>query len=40
VIFPAEAEAIIGPTRLRIQPSDEFIQAVDALFGMKVVEVG
>jgi DNA polymerase-3 subunit alpha len=40
LIFPGEAEAIIDATRMKVQPTDEFIQAVDKLFGMKVVGVG
>jgi DNA polymerase-3 subunit alpha len=40
VVFPGEAEAIVGATRFKVQPTDEFIQAVDQLFGMKVVELG
>ena len=34
------AEAIIGGTRFRVNPSDEFIHSVNSLFGMQVVEVG
>jgi DNA polymerase-3 subunit alpha len=40
VIFPGEAEAVVGATRFKVQPSDDFIQAVDQLFGTKVVDVG
>jgi DNA polymerase-3 subunit alpha len=40
VVFPGEAEAIVGDTRFKVQPTDDFIQAVDQLFGTKVVEVG
>jgi DNA polymerase III subunit alpha len=40
IIFPNEAEAIVGPTRFRVQPSDEFTHKVNELFGMKVVQLG
>jgi len=40
VLFPNEAEALIGGTSLKVQVSDELLLAVDKLFGMKVVELG
>ncbi|MBN1204873.1 MAG: DNA polymerase III subunit alpha, partial [Myxococcaceae bacterium] len=40
VLFPGEAEALIGGTALKVQVSDELLLAVDKLFGMKVVELG
>ncbi|WP_224364046.1 DNA polymerase III subunit alpha [Hyalangium versicolor] len=40
VLFPGEAEALIGGTQLKVQVSDELLLAVDKLFGMKVVELG
>ncbi len=40
VLFPGEAEALIGGTTLKVQVSDELLLAVDKLFGMKVVELG
>jgi DNA polymerase-3 subunit alpha len=33
-------EALIGNTGVKVQASDELLQAVDRLFGMKVVELG
>jgi DNA polymerase-3 subunit alpha len=40
VLFPNEAEALIGGTALKVQVSDELLLAVDKLFGMRVVELG
>ncbi len=40
VVFPGEAEVLIGGTQLKVQISDELIAAVDKLFGAKVVELG
>jgi DNA polymerase-3 subunit alpha len=40
VLFPNEAEALIGGTSLKVQVSDELLLAVDKLFGMRVVELG
>ncbi|KFE62913.1 DNA polymerase III subunit alpha [Hyalangium minutum] len=40
VLFPGEAEALIGGTQLKVQVNDELLLAVDKLFGMKVVELG
>ncbi|MBX5481750.1 MAG: DNA polymerase III subunit alpha [Myxococcaceae bacterium] len=40
MIFPGEAEAIIGGTRFKVNPSDDFVYQVNQLFGMPVVEIG
>ena len=40
VVFPGQAEALIGSTQLRVEVSDELIHAVDRIFGEKVVELG
>jgi DNA polymerase III subunit alpha len=40
LLFSNEAEALIGNTALKVQVSDELIQSVERLFGMKVVEFG
>ncbi|MFL5354506.1 DNA polymerase III subunit alpha [Archangium sp.] len=40
LLFTNEAEALIGNTALKVQVSDELIQSVERLFGMKVVEFG
>jgi DNA polymerase-3 subunit alpha len=40
VLFKGEGEALIGNTGVKVQVSDELLQAVDRLFGMKVVELG
>jgi DNA polymerase-3 subunit alpha len=38
-VFPGEAEALIGDTRLKVAVSDDLIAQVDRLFGAKVVEL-
>jgi DNA polymerase-3 subunit alpha len=40
ILFPGEAEAIIGSTALKVQVSDELLLAVNRLFGGKVAELG
>jgi DNA polymerase-3 subunit alpha len=40
ILFPGEAEAIIGNTQLKVQVSDELLLAVNRLFGGRVVELG
>jgi len=40
VVFPGEAEVLIGGTQLKVQVTDELIAAVNKLFGAKVVELG
>jgi len=40
VLFPGEAEALIGNTSLKVQVNDDLLTAVDRLFGMRVVEFG
>ena len=39
LVFPGQAEALIGNTQLKVEISDELIHAVDKLFGEKVVEL-
>jgi DNA polymerase-3 subunit alpha len=39
LVFPGQAEALIGGTQLKVAVSDELIYAVDKLFGEKVVEL-
>ena len=40
ILFPGEAEAIIGNTALKVAVSDELLAAVNKLFGAKVAELG
>ncbi|MEN9800179.1 MAG: hypothetical protein RL653_3876 [Pseudomonadota bacterium] len=40
LVLPGEAEAIIGGTQLKVAATEEFISAVDRLFGRRVVELG
>ncbi len=40
MIFPGEAEVIVGGIKVKVNPSDEFIHQVDQLFGQKVIEIG
>jgi DNA polymerase-3 subunit alpha len=40
MIFPGEAEVIVGGMKIKVDPTDEFIHQVEQLFGQKVVEVG
>jgi DNA polymerase-3 subunit alpha len=40
ILFPGEAQALIGETRLKVSISDELLFAVDKLFGGKVAEMG
>ncbi|HYO70173.1 MAG TPA: OB-fold nucleic acid binding domain-containing protein, partial [Archangium sp.] len=40
LLFSNEAEALIGNTSIKVQVTDELIQSVERLFGMKVVEFG
>ncbi|MCI0668834.1 MAG: DNA polymerase III subunit alpha [Myxococcaceae bacterium] len=39
LLFPGQAEVIIGNAQLKVQVGDELIGAVDKLFGVKVVEL-
>ncbi len=39
IVFPGEAEVLIGNTQLKVQVGDELIEAVDRLFGQRVVEL-
>jgi DNA polymerase-3 subunit alpha len=39
LVFPGQAEALIGARELKVSVSDELIFAVDKLFGEKVVEL-
>ncbi|HLT31377.1 MAG TPA: DNA polymerase III subunit alpha [Myxococcaceae bacterium] len=39
LVFPGEAEVLIGNTRLEVQVGDELIESVDRLFGQRVVEL-
>lgn len=40
VLMPGEAEALIGNTALKVQVSDELLEAVNRLFGARVAEFG
>jgi len=40
LVLPGEAEAVIGGTQLKVAATEEFISAVDRLFGRNVVELG
>jgi DNA polymerase III subunit alpha len=40
VLMPGEAEALIGNTVLKVQVSDELVEAVNRLFGARVAEFG
>jgi DNA polymerase-3 subunit alpha len=40
IIFPGEAEALIGGTQLKVAVSDELFAQVNKLFGGNVVEMG
>jgi DNA polymerase-3 subunit alpha len=40
VLLPGEAEALIGNTALKVQVSEEFLEAVNRLFGARVAEFG
>ena len=39
LVFPGQAEALIGGTQLKVAVTDELVFAVDKLFGEKVVEL-
>ena len=39
LVFPGQAEALIGNTSLKVAVNDELISAVDKLFGERVVEL-
>ena len=39
LLFPGEAEVLIGNTQMKVQVGDDLIEAVDRLFGQKVVEL-
>ena len=40
VLLPGEAETLIGNTALKVQISDELLEAVNRLFGARVAEFG
>ena len=40
VLMPGEAEALVGNTALKVQVSDELLEAVNRLFGARVAEFG
>jgi DNA polymerase III subunit alpha len=40
IVFPGEAEVLVGGTQLKVAVSDEMIAQVNRLFGTSVVEVG
>ena len=38
--MPGEAETLIGNTNLKVQVTDELLEAVNRLFGARVAEPG